>query len=286
MYTAQIQNAGGEILTLTQNETNWQIISIEGLNPPPAQINTINIAGLDGAKFNSSKLNTRNIVITIKLNGDVESNRQLLYRYFRTKEECTFYYQNANLDVSIQGYVETVECGLFSNAETMQISIICAYPYFQAIASIIVDISNEIAAFTFPFSIDIGSPIPFSVYLANRITNVENNSESETGALIEIDFLDSANELTIQNTDTGDSMTLDYNFLENDRVIINTNKGQKSISLIRDGETSNIFSAMQKGSVFFQLKVGDNHFGYLADNGANDEDVFITFNYSNLYRGV
>ena len=286
MYTAQIENSGGEVLTLTQNEANWQIISITGLNPPSAQVNTVNIAGLDGAKFNSSKLNTRNIVIMLKINGDVEENRQLLYRYFRTKEQCTFYYSNNNRDVSIKGYVETVECNLFSNSEIMQVSIICPYPYFKAIAEIIVDISNEIAAFTFPFSINIGDPIPFSIYIENNITNVPNNSESETGLIIEVDVLNSINEIEIKNTDTGDEFTLDYSFLANDKVVINTNKGQKSISLIRDGATTNIFSAMQKDSVFFQLSVGNNHFGYLVDNGAHDGDVFITFQYANVYRGV
>lgn len=290
MYTAQIENSGGESLMLTQNEACWQIISITGLNPPPAQVNTTPIAGLDGAKFNSSKLNTRNIVITLHLNGNIEENRQELYRFFRTKENCTFYFQNENRDVSIKGYVETCEVDLFANftnkGEEMQISIICPYPYFKAMAEIIADISNEIGAFTFPFSINIGSPIPFSVYIANRITNVENNSESETGAIIEIDFMDSVNTIEIKNTDTGDSMILNYAFQENDRVIINTNKGQKSITLIRNGNSTNIFSAMQKGSVFFQLAVGDNHFGYLADNGTNDEDVFITFTYSFMYRGV
>lgn len=286
MYTAQIENAGGEVLTLTGNETNWQIISITGLNPPNAQINVTNIAGLDGAKFNSSKLNTRNIVIMLKLNGNVEENRQLLYQYFRTKETCTFYFKNENRDVSISGYVETVECELFSSGEILQASIICPYPYFKAIAEIIADISNELAAFTFPFSINIGEPIPFSLYISNRVTNVENNSESETGIIIQIDVLDSINSIQIKNTDSGETMTLNYSFQENDRVIINTNKGQKSIQLIREGETINIFSAMAQGSVFFQLKVGTNHFGYLIDSGANDEDVFITFNYSNVYRGV
>lgn len=286
MFTAKIENADGQMLTLTQDESNYQITSITGLNPPPAQINTTSIAGLDGAKFNSSKLNTRNIVITIKLNGNIEANRQNLYRLFRTKEQCTFYYQNENRNVQIVGYVETVEVDLFQNGETMQISIICPYPYFRAAAQIITDISNEIAAFTFPFSINIGSPIPFSLYIDNRITNVENDSETETGAIIDIDILQAVNTIQIKNTNTGDSLTLQYAFQSGDRVTINTNKGNKSVKLTRDGVTTNIFSALQQGSVFLQLKVGANPFAYLVDSGVNDEYVFITFTFANEYRGV
>ena len=286
MYTAKVQNSGGEILTLTQNERNWQVISIAGLNPPPSQINTTNIAGLDGAKFNSSKLNTRNIVIMLKINGEVERNRQYLYNFFRTKENCIFYFANQNRNVSIRGYVETVECDLFSSREIMQASIICPNPYFQSVAEIVSDVSDEAAAFSFPFSINIGSPIPFSVFVEGRITNIQNNSESETGMLIQIDFTGSVNSIKIQNTDTGESMTLNYAFLANDKVFINTKKGEKSIRLLRDGVETNLFSAMAQGSVFFQLHIGDNHFGYSADSGASDSHVSIIFTYSNVYRGV
>lgn len=286
MYTASIENSNGEVLTLTNNESNYQVISIKGLNPPSAQINTTNIAGLDGAKFNSAKLNTRNIVIMLKINGDVEENRQLLYQFFRTKENCVFYFSNNNRNVSIAGYVETVECDLFKNGETMQISIVCPYPYFKNISDIVVDMSNETALFTFPFSINLGDPIAFSIYNATKITNVVNGSESTTGIIINIDILSAINEIQIKNVDSDETLTLNYAFQENDEVIINTNKGQKSISLIRNGVKTNIFSALQKNSVFFQLQVGSNRFGYIVDGGETDADVFITFTYTTLYRGV
>jgi phage-related protein len=273
-------------LTLTGNEANYQVVSITGLNPPHAQVNTTSIAGLDGAKFNSAKLNTRNIVITLKLNGDVENNRHLLYMYFRTKEKCTFYYANNNLDVSIQGYVETVECNLFAMDEQMQISIVCPFPYFASIAEIITDISNETAAFHFPFAIDIGDPIPFSIYQSNRVTNVFNNSESETGVTIEVDIIDAVNSVKIINTNSGEYLLLNYAFQAGDRITINTNKGQKSVSLLRNGTTQNIFSSVQKGSTFFQLAVGDNEFSYQIDNGASDNFAFIIFRFHNLFRGV
>lgn len=286
MYTAKIQNSNGNILTLTGNEPQWQVVSITGLNPPKAQVNTTSIAGLDGAKLNSTKLETRNIVIMLRLNGNVESNRLLLYMYFRTKDKCTFYYQNQNLDVSIQGVIESVECNLFAKGEMMQISIVCPFPYFSSINEIIADISNETGAFVFPFAIDIGDPIAFSVYQSNRVTNVFNNSESETGVTIEVDILDAVNDIKIINTVTGDYIELSYSFQAGDRITVNTQKGQKSVSLLRNGTTTNIFGAVQRGSTFFQLAVGDNEFGYQVDSGVNDSFVFIVFRYSNLYRGV
>ena len=284
MYKAKIENTNGNVMILTGKEAVYQIISIIGLNPPNAQINTSTIVGLDGAVYNSAKLETRNIVITVKINGDVERNRLELYQYFRTKEWCRFYYTNESRNVYIDGYVESVECDLFSNDEQAQISIICPYPYFSDLTEIVDDISNVVSLFTFPFSIN--EPIPFSNLRSDDVTNVFNTSESEVGVKIVIFFEDSVNTVLIQNIDTGEHITLSYSFQTGDVVTINTYKGQKSIKLQRNGTITNIFSSLQTGSTFFQLHAGSNLFDYLADYGESDDDVTVRFYHNNAYRGV
>ena len=286
MYIAKIENSGGEVLILTQDESRWTVYEITGLNPPGAQINLTNLAGLDGARFNSSKLATRNIVVSLKINGEIETNRQELYRFFRTKEACIFYFANANRNVKIAGYVETVECNMFSNMEIMQISIICPYPYFQAVEESETDISNQIRLFVFPFSINEGEPVPFSEYTNNRIAVVENGSEAETGAVFEVEFTDNVSKLMIYNTERNEHITINYNFHDGDRAIISTVKGQKSATLIRNGISRNIFSAVERGSVFLQLLPGENLFSYVADDGASNDDVHITVMFSQIFRGV
>lgn len=287
MYTAKIENSNGQVLTLTQNESDYQVVSITGLNPPPSQINTTNIAGIDGAKFNSAKLDTRNIVIMLKLNGDVEGNRLALYQMFRTKEECRFYYSNGRRDVSIPGYVETVECDLFTNAEIMQVSIICMYPYFRDIHENWIEISDgATAGFHFPFSINVGSPIPFSIYNIDGETNVENTVEAETGAIIRVDVNDPIRTIEIRNTGNNEFFKLEHDFQRADTILINTHKGEKSISLVRNGIASNVFTALKLGSTFFQLNVGNNFFTYFANGVQNDERLLVRFIFAAEYRGV
>lgn len=287
MFEAKIENSSGNILTLTGNEPVYQVINITGLNPPNAQINTTTIVGLDGAVFNSSKLETRNIVLTIKINGNIEQNRLALYSYFKTKDWCKFYYTNESLDVSIEGYVDTVECDLFTNNEIAQISIICPYPYFRSLTEILEDSSNVLASFVFPFSINIGEPIIISTLEETSGIAVYNGSETETGAIVQIDILQATSSIEIKNISTGDDFELDYSFLANDTIIINTNKGKKSILLLRNSAISNLFSALKAGSVFFQLSPGTNYFQYLVGGSAdNNDDITITFKYYNIYRGV
>ena len=287
MFIAKIENLAGQILTLTQNESNYQVVDIQGLNPPNAQINLSSIAGLDGAKFNSSKIDTRNIVITIKLNGDVESNRQALYRFFPTKQWCKFYYQNSNRNVFIEGYVEANECDFFSDSERMQISIICPRPYFKDVEEIVDDISNIVARFTFPFSIEYDDPIPFSEYSLSTTALIYNASEAETGTEININVVTPFNKISIRNTLTGDWLTLENSFLANDKIIINTNKGEKSITLIRNGVSSNLMGSLVLGSTFFQLASGDNMFGYIVDDDLVYNDyATVKFIFHNKYGGV
>ena len=287
MFTARLRNSRNAEITLTGRETEYQIISIKGLNPPSAHLNTSNVAGLDGALYNSGRLNTRNIVITARINGDVERNRQILYDYCPTKEKVRFFFKNENRDVYIDGYVDSVECDLFTNSEKMQISIICPQPYFVDVADTQVDGSTLTKLFTFPFSIDLGSPIPFSEYVFDDDVNLYNDSSGEIGMIIEAYMRTDVSSLVIRNTGTGESFGLVYAFESGDRVTIDTIKGQKSITLLRDGVYYNLFSALQPGSKFFHLASGDNFFNYIVDgNIANNPEVDLKFTFFKMYRGV
>lgn len=285
MFECKIRNTRG-LMKLTGKEAIYQVISIQGLNPPNAQINTATIVGLDGTVFNSSRLESRNIVLQVKINGDVETNRLNLYSYFVTKEKVTFYFKNDTLDVWIDGYVDTVECDLFSNAEFAQISIICPFPYFQSLTQEITDSSNTTALFEFPFSINADDPIPISEIIPTDSFVVANSSDGETGCEIDIIFNEDVSDVEIRNVTTGDDFVLHYSFEEGDEVVINTVKGQKSIQLIRDGVISNLFSAMQMGSKFIQLQSGSNVIQFTADDVVNSSAVVLLFRLYETYRGV
>ena len=285
MYTVRVESALGS-LVLTQNEPQWQLISITGLNPPKAQINTTTIAGMDGAHFNSSKLGTRNIVLTIRINGDVESNRLLLYRMFRTKETVTFFYQHNSINVMISGYVDTVECNIFKNGEQMQVSVVCPFPYFQSVKQNVVDVSNFQSEFEFPFSIDLDDPVIISSYEDNRVTNVYNNSETVTGATIEVDVTGLVESFTITNSVTGEFIGIDYLLFDGDKVLIDTVKGQKNVTLVRENVSQSIFGALRSGSTFLQLQPGNNEFWYQVDDGSWNQQVSVKFKFRTLYRGV
>lgn len=286
MYEAKIENSGGEILSLTGNENRWQLFDISGLDPPKATVNLTNLAGMDGALFNSAKVSTRNLVISLKITGDIEANRLELYRFFRPKHQCVFYFKNTRRDVKIEGVVESVECTQFTNKEIMQASILCPASYFQDIEEIIADMSDSSAGFVFPFSIDINEPIPFSEYTIGKQTSVINTSETDVGVLFEVFFLAAANKIVIVNVGTGETMEANYSFLPGDTLKISTGTGNKKVTLVRGGVARNLFLALSDDSVFLQLEPGNNTFSYLVDDGTNDQNATVTLRYRELYAGV
>lgn len=287
MFTAKIQNAAGDIITLSGREAEYQIVRITGLNPPEAQINTATIVTLDGARYNSAKLETREIVLTLRINGAVEANRINLYKYLRTKEKVTFFYKNSSLDVSIDGYVQAFAVDMFSLGETAQVTILCPFPYFAAMDEIIQDSSRAIAAFTFPFSINIGEPVVISSLDSSGGTiTINNTSDTDAGFTLTIDIVQNCSSIIVKNLTTGDALKLSGTFLAGDTVRVNTLRGQKSITILRGGQYINGFSTFADDSVFWQLTAGENAIEYLVDGTPVSVSAVLTFTFHLLYRGV
>lgn len=284
MFTLEVENQQGSKLKLTQNESKYQIINVEGLTPPAATFTTSVVANMDGERFKNSKIGIRNIVITIRLNGDVEGNRLSLYDYFDNGKYCKIHYSNGDRKVYCEGYCENCEGNFFTNSEQMQISILCLDPYWKSFNLMFVDLSQSFGNFEFPFSID-KEGIVFSNFINNREVLVINSGEIECGVIITLRAeIDNINNPVLYNVKTGESFKINTTLNLGDIVVINTNKGQKSIEKIVDGKTSNIIGSLESGSTWFQLAKGVNLFTYSAD--ANYSKLKVFFEYRNLYKGV
>lgn len=274
MFTLKIENSAGDIVELTHDTGNYAVIGISGLTPPPTNINTATSGIADGTFFNSARVSQRNIVITIVLRGDIEGNRQYLYRVFPRKTPCTIYFANKNRNVKIQGYVETLEGDLFVKQEQMQISIICPRPYFEDLQYIYGEISTTLKLFEFPFSIV--TPIPFSEVLDNPLATIVNDGDVQSGMTMTIGISGSVTGLTIYNTTTQQYFGLDYSFLDQDTITLCTISGQLSVTLTRGGVSSNLLNYITAGSEWLKLAIGENDLTYTTTNASNDDvDVII-----------
>lgn len=283
MFQLKIENSRGEIYELTHNP-NYSVIHMDGLTYPSTTINTSTGGTIDGSFYNSSRVENRNLVITLVLHGDIEANRQQLYRIFPIKRPVTVYFKNANRDIKIEGHIETLEGDLFSQQEQMQISVICPQPYFEDINTIVDEMSKIMSGFEFPFSIAYGSPIPISELVEYPLVTINNAGDAQTGFLMHISFTGIITGLKISNTTTQKFMEFVYVFHAGDELNIDTRQGHMRCILQREGDTYNILNWLSDDSTWLKLDYGDNEFTYTVD--AHEEYVTIQFEVIPLYGGV
>lgn len=261
MYTATVTNSSGTTLSLSQNENNYQVIEITGLSSTGAAVNITALAGVPGGIFNSAHINTRNIVINLALNGNIEENRINLYNMFPEGEKVRFDYSNDTIgEVYINGYIERMECAQFVQKEVAQISIICDYPYFQSAYGVTVPAA---ASITFNNQSNVASGAIFRVPVLQDTNVIQINDENENfmrfGAYWAAGYYRAGN-----------------------NIIIDSRQGHKSAILYRSGQqTENIIKQIQPGSTFLNIVPGSNTISV-----SNAENYQVAVQYFKTFRGV
>lgn len=282
MFTLKIANHKGQIVELTHDTGRYAVIGIDGLTRPPTTINTAIAASIDGAFYNSSRVEQRNLVISIVLRGNIEANRQALYQIFPCKTACTIYFENKNRNVKIDGYVETLEGDLFVQQERMQISIICPRPYFEDLDAIYAEISTTIKRFSFPFSIS--QPIPLGEVLDTPHAFIMNYGDTDTGFTLTGEITKALTTLTISNLTTGAYFTLNYAFAQGDILTLCTIQGRLSVQIQRSGAVINLLNKVDENSSWIKLEPGYNDLTFSC--GSEDADFPLAVTALWLYGGV
>ena len=83
--------------------------------------------------------------------------------------------------------------------------------------------------------------------------------------------------------ESSNSFELDIDLVAGDTVTINTNRGEKSVTLFRDGVETNIINLVQPNPTWFTLQPGDNIFSHSASNA---DLLQILFRHRSQYEGV
>ena len=282
MYELTVKNDKGEALNLSTSD-KYSVYQITGLTPPKATINNSVNATSDGSAINSVRLDNRNIVINMTINGDIEANRINLYKYFPPKKTVTIYFKHGSRDVMIEGTVELIECDLFAKKQKAQVSIICPKPYFKDVEYLVTAFSDVSSLFSFPFAIDeIG--IELSALTTNVRKSIINTGDVATGIIIELFAIGTVVNPILYDVEKSTHMQFNFSMQTGDTLVINTNMGEKSITLIRNGVSYNALGYMTPDSDWFVLESGDNVFTYNATEGTGN--LQITFTNSVLYGGV
>lgn len=311
-----VTNYLGESITIpmmNSESTGFILHDMTGLGPPTASVNTSKVATKDGSKYNSARAEERNIVLPMYFTPipTIEDARHRSYKYFPLKKPVILAFKTDNRECQIVGYVETNEPDICSDREGCQVSIICPNPYFSSIYDTVTSFSGVEAAFEFPFSnedtldsydrmiafgpLAAGSPhIEFGKIVVKAENLVRYEGDAESGIQIRITASATVKNITIYNVDTRGTMHIYHDKLvaltgsgivKGDEIIITTDKGSRSVTLLRNGKSTNILNAIDpRNDEWFSLAKGDNIFAYTADEGS-DYLMFVV-DHTTLYEGI
>lgn len=306
LKSVTVTNHLGKSITLelmNPEESGFYVVGITGLDPPKADISMSDIAAYDGSVFNSSRVSSRNIVISLLFpETKVEHYRHESYRYFPIKRNVTLDFVTDTRQLSISGYVESNEVGIFSKRQGCQVSILCPDPWFYNTINSSAEQTLSKVERLFEFE-DLGNgntwikgitsessyEIEFSNIIRNSSGIVNYEGDIEVGVTLRFRAFGTTGDVNIYKG--YDRLTISSSVVNRitgspiqagDEIIVTTHQGKKSARLLRNGKYINILSAIDKKSVWLKVSKGENEFVFTTVTSSGE----LSFSIQTLYEGI
>lgn len=298
-----VTNFLGHILKMelaSPEKSGFIIKEITGLGPCKADINSKELATSDGSVYNSARVNSRNIVMKLLFmhNPTIEDMRQKSYKFFPLKQKLKIVIETDNRLCETYGYVESNEPDIWSENSGCQISIVCPDPYFHSSGEqgTQVTVFNGVEDnFEFPFSNEslTENLLEFGIATYSTERVIYYTGDGEIGMTIDIVANGEISMLTIYNMRTREFFKIDtdrlaaltgHGIIQGDHIVVSTIRGEKSITLTRDGIQYNILNAVDRNSTWLTLTRGDNLIAYTAEGGGSNLEFRV--DNKTIYEGV
>lgn len=273
IYTAQ----DGKTFDLFNNDV-FDLTNVDGLTVANTSIATTTTPQIDGDELQNVQANPRPITLDLQIKSglDVERAKRQILNVIKIKQTGTLTLiqgeGNERREIEISGVVQNISMPRFSNAVLMQVSLYCNNSFWQDVEDVVVEISRVIAEHHFAVYFPVNNPIPLGVIDRQMQQTYINDGDVDTGLIITIIATGNVSNPKIYNQ-KGEFIGIDDNLTVNDKIVINTYKGQKTIT--KNGV--NVFNKISSGSVFLRMETGTNVFSIDADSGDEYMYFYISF---------
>jgi len=240
---------------------------------------------IDGAVYQGSVAEYRNIVLHLTDTDKYVDNRDALNRLFKEKSVGTLTFWEADAAPrKIDYYVESLNSTGEDPYREHQVSLICPDPFFYDINGSDESMASWVSAFEFPFE-STSAGFEFGYQSNERIKSIQNDiAEDNIGVTITITCMGAVVNPSITHIETGDRISIGHSgkpfeISTGDVVVITTATGNKHVTLTHNGVTSEVNHYLTEDSVFVQLMRGSNSFGFNADQGLNNLSISISYTF-------
>ena len=274
--------ANGSQIDLFRNPY-FDLTNVDGMTGVANDIAASTTPSMDGDKINNIQTQPRGIVLDLRIKDcvSVEEAKRYILRSVKPKQKGKLVLNQAGRELSISGVVEAISMPRFEQEIIMQVTLYCSNPYWQDVENVLLEISRILNMHYFP--IDVGGlafPVEGVVmgeYDTNMTRTYTNDGDAECGMIITIVALSDVLNPAIYKPD-GSYIGVNDSMVLGDEIIINTNRGEKSIT--KNGV--NILSKIKPGSTFLQLDTGDNELTINSD-GETEGNVYFMLSFKRRF---
>ena len=275
-------------IVIDSNPSSLRLYDLEGRCGLSNDISISKTTYIDGVNINSTSLSYRELTIVGKIISnnkvEIENIKRKLIRTFTVKDKGTLYFKSN--DTSEEYCIDTI----VSNAPVFNhesfnivgfiIELVAPNPYWRDKAEKRFEIAKVEGNFRFPLTM----PTMVGTKESSLFFNCNNAGDVDSGIKIEFYAREEVLNPALIDTNTNQFIKVNKRMAKDERIIINTNAGDKSIISIVDGVETKILQYLDFDSSFLQLNRGDNLLKYQADEGMN----FLTCDiyYTPKYLGV
>lgn len=286
-------NARGEKITFgigSKYHVNVQK-DVTGISDLTNTIYSTSSMGQHGDTYAGNRIEPREIEIYGKIQ-DPDKDTQLRLRrdalkILNPELDGTLYYIYGDFTRKIGAKVK--ESPRFTHKDISQeFSIVfkCLDPFWNEESEQRTDVASWIGDWEFPCEIDKDDPedMIFGHHEESIIVDVYNAGHVSTGMKVVFRALGALSNPQLFNVNTREFIKVNFDMVAGDVITVDTSYGNKSITLQRSGEETNLYRYMDADSTFLQLDIGDNIFRYDADAGETNLEVTVYF--AQKYLGV
>ena len=243
----------------------------------PQGIDTLSIShseaqGIDqvGSTFQSSNVQSRPVTINGRLVGAFQTQmKNRLLSVVRPDLSAKLYADDYYLEV--RPTATPVIEGRENNA-SFQFSVLAAYPYWQKDNSASETLSGVRKSFKFPWNIS--KHYRFGEVITAAFINIYNEGQVPVPYTGTFTAIDTVVDPKLIEADTNEYLLLNKTLVAGEKVVIEITHDRTYVTSSVDGECR---GALDLGSSFFRLKVGDNVIKPEATSGKVNLNVRIDF---------
>jgi hypothetical protein len=242
---------------------------IDGLDPVKAVLVSSSFATVDGAQYQSSRRETRDIMMKLGMELgyglDIRSIRQRLYSFFMPKTNARLRFFVEGVDpVDIYGRIESMESALFAQDPEAFITLRCFDPDFFDPTPTIINQSTVSTTTEFPVNYDgtVETGIKLVMTTPRALSSLDIYHRAPDGTLRNLSFVAS--------------------LLTSDKLTISTVSGAKGAVRTRAGSDASVLYGISPYSYWVNLFPGLNYLRVVATGAA----IPFTIEYTTKYGGL